>query len=73
MFYPGSRIQGQKDSESASKNLSIFNPKNCFLAFGNMIRDVHLDFLPILDPRSRGQKGTGSRIWIRNTDLYTTF
>jgi hypothetical protein len=35
--YPGSwigsfpsRIQGQKDSRSASKNLSIFNPKNCF-------------------------------------------
>jgi hypothetical protein len=35
-----------------------------------MIRDVHsdpnLDFLPIPDPGSRGQKGTGS--WIRNTD-----
>jgi len=27
---PGSRIQVQKDSGSASKNLSIFNPKNCF-------------------------------------------
>jgi hypothetical protein len=25
------------------------------------------DFLPIPDPRSRGQKGTGSRIQIRNT------
>jgi hypothetical protein len=36
-----------------------------------MIRDVHpgsgdLDFLPIPDPRSWGQKGTGSRI--RNND-----
>jgi hypothetical protein len=33
-----------------------------------MIRDVipDLDFLPIQDPGSRGQKGTGSRI--RNTD-----
>jgi hypothetical protein len=29
-FHPG----------SASKNLSIFSPKNCFEAFGNMIRDV---------------------------------
>ncbi len=34
--------QGQKGpwSGSASKNLSIFNPKNC-LSPGNMIRDVH--------------------------------
>ncbi len=40
-FFP-SRFQGQKDpgSGSASKNLSIFNPKNC-LALGNMIRDFH--------------------------------
>jgi hypothetical protein len=31
-FHSGSRIQGQKDpgSGSASKNLNIFNPKNCF-------------------------------------------
>jgi hypothetical protein len=28
-------------SGSASKNLGIFNPKNCFYALGNMIRDVH--------------------------------
>jgi hypothetical protein len=35
--YPGSRIQGRKDSGSgsASKNLSIFNPKNCFYALGS--------------------------------------
>ncbi len=26
-----------------------------------------LDILPIPDPRSKGQKGTGLRIWIRNT------
>jgi hypothetical protein len=36
-----------------------------------MIRDVHPGcgswFLPIPDPGSRGQKGTGSRIRIRNT------
>jgi hypothetical protein len=41
-FFP-SRIQGQKDPDpgSASKNLSIFNAKNCFQALGNMIQDVH--------------------------------
>ncbi len=36
-----------------------------------MIRDVPdpcLDFLPIQDPGSRSQKGTGYRIRIRNTD-----
>ncbi len=37
-----SRIQGQKDTGSASKNLSIFNPKNCFEALGKIIWDVHL-------------------------------
>jgi hypothetical protein len=31
-FHPGSRVQVQKDpgSGSASKNVSIFNPKQCF-------------------------------------------
>ncbi len=41
------------DPGSASKNLSILTPKNWFL--------------PIPDPGSRVQKGTGSRIRIRNT------
>jgi hypothetical protein len=27
--------------ESTSRNLSIFNPKNCFQTLENMIRDVH--------------------------------
>jgi hypothetical protein len=37
------RTQGLKDlgSGTASKNLSIFNPKNCFKVLGNMIRDIH--------------------------------
>ncbi len=39
--HPGARIQGRKDSGSASKNLRIFNPKNCFQALGNMTRDVY--------------------------------
>jgi hypothetical protein len=69
-FHSGSRIQGQNDSGSASKNLSIFNPKNCYKALGIMILDVHpgsgsripgpdLHFLPIPDSGSRGQNGTG--------------
>jgi hypothetical protein len=39
-----------------------------------MIRVVHTgsDFLPIPDPGPRGQKGTGSRIRIRNTVIHTT-
>jgi hypothetical protein len=39
-----------------------------------MIRIVHPDpdpdFLPFPDPGSRGQKGTGSRIPILNTEIY---
>ncbi len=34
------------------------------------IQDTDLDFLPILDPGSRGQKGPGSRIRIRNTGFH---
>ncbi len=45
IFHPESQLQGQKDSEttdpgSASKNLSVFNLKNCFQTLGTMIRDV---------------------------------
>jgi hypothetical protein len=36
------------------------------------IPDPDADFLPIPDPGSRGQKGTGSRIRIRNTGLRGT-
>ncbi len=35
----------------------------------SLIPDPDADFLPIPDPGSRGQKGTGSRIRIRNTDF----
>jgi hypothetical protein len=34
---------------------------------GSRIPDPDADFLPIPNPGSRGQKGTGSRIRIRNT------
>jgi hypothetical protein len=47
-------------SGSATKNLSIFNPKNCYQAFGNMIRNVYpgsgIFSIPDADPGSRGQK-----------------
>jgi hypothetical protein len=83
-FHPGSRIRTVSipDPGSASKNLSILTPKkpkNGFQALENMIRVVHpesrirmMTFYPsrIPDPRPRGQKGTGSRIRIRNTDFY---
>jgi hypothetical protein len=65
-FHPGSQVKKIPDpgSGSASKNLSIFNSKNCFLSPRNMIRDVHpgsgsririLTLYPsrILDPGSR--------------------
>jgi hypothetical protein len=57
-FYPGSRIQGRKDPGSAfaTKNLSIFNQKTCYLS--------SLKFFP--PPGSRGQKSTRSRIRSNN-------
>ncbi len=70
---PGSQIQGQKDSGSASKNFSILTQKVVStlseIWSGLFIPDPDLDFLSILDPGSRGQKGTGSRIRISNTDI----
>ncbi len=48
-----------------------FNPKNCSklskIWSGMVIPDPDLDFWPIPDPGSRGQKGTGSRIQIHNS------
>jgi hypothetical protein len=78
-FYP-SRIRtfSIADPGSASKNLSILTPKKpkkWFLSSrkydpscSSRIPDPDADFLPIPDPGSRGQKGTGSRIRIRNTE-----
>jgi hypothetical protein len=40
--------------------------------FSTRIHIKELKFLPIPDPGSRGQKGTGSRIRIRNTSLMST-
>ncbi len=67
-FHPESRIQGQKDSGSQIririKVCKYFQPQKLFLTLGNMIRDVH--------PGSRGQKGTESRIRIRNTAFWSS-
>jgi hypothetical protein len=62
------------------KEFKYFNPqknKKWFLSSRkydpgclSRIPDPDADFLPIPDPRSRGQKGTGSRIRIRNTEFY---
>jgi hypothetical protein len=71
--YPGSRIRLFSISDpGSSKNLSILTPKKAkkwFLSFkkyypGCSSRIPDADFLPsrIPDPRSRGQKGTQSRI-----------
>jgi hypothetical protein len=38
-FHPGSRVKEIPDPHQ--RILSIFNPKNCFQALGNMLRDVH--------------------------------
>jgi hypothetical protein len=54
------------------KELYNFLPKKLLSSsqiYGFGIRDAGFGKKPIPDPGSRGQKGTGYRIWIRNTDL----
>ncbi len=68
-LHPGSRIR--------IKEFKYFNPKKNKKKFlssrkydpgcSSRIPDPDAEFLPIPDPGSRGQKGTGSRIRIRNT------
>jgi hypothetical protein len=57
---PGSRVKTIPDPGSASKNLIFLTQK-----IVSKLSD--LDFLLIPAPESRGQKGTESRIGIRNT------
>jgi hypothetical protein len=74
-FHPGSRIPDLNffhpgsGSRISIKEFKYFNPRKWFLSSrkydpGCLFRipDLDPDFLSILDPRSRGQKGTGSRI-----------
>jgi hypothetical protein len=74
-FYP-SRIPDPGSELSPSRirieEFKYFNPKKWFLSSrkydpgcSSRIPDPDAYFLPIPDPRSRGKKGTGSRI--RNT------
>jgi hypothetical protein len=69
-IYP-SRIQGQKYSGSRIriKELSFFNPENCYLSYRkyDLVCSSRIRILIFTHPGSRGQKGTGSRIRIRNT------
>ncbi len=73
-FHPGSRVKEIPDPHQ--RILSIFNPKNCFQALGNMLRDVHPGSgsgffthpgLRIPDYVSRIQGSKRPRIRIRNT------
>ncbi len=73
-----SGILGQKDPGSASKNLIIFYPKNCFQALGNMIWDVHPGsgssfFYPSRIPKPKGQKVTGSQILDPDPQHYSRY
>jgi hypothetical protein len=72
-FHPGSEIF-PTGSRIRIKEYKYFNPKKWFLNSRKYdpgcssrfrIPDPEPDFLPIPDPGSRGQKGTGSRL--RNT------
>ncbi len=61
-FHPGRRI--------CIKEFEYFNPKivsKLSEISGLLVPDPDPDFLPIPDSGSRGQKGTGSRVRIRNT------
>ena len=53
-----------------SKNYWSFYPKSFHYALKNMGLGSGILEKPIPDPGSRGQKGTGSRIRIRNTNFY---
>jgi hypothetical protein len=77
VFHPGFQIKKAPDSRFRIRNKEFYS-KNCSLALGNVIGDVHpgsriwipdMDFFSILDPGSRGQKSTGSRIRIHNSDI----
>ncbi len=64
---PGPRIQKQQQKRGVRKLVDISLPKKLSLSsqkYGSGIRDPEK---PIPDPGSRGRKGTGSRIRIRNT------
>jgi hypothetical protein len=71
---PGSELSPSR-AQIRIEEFKYLNPKKkWFLSSrkydpgcSSRIPDPDADFLPIPDPGSRGQKGTGSRIRIRNT------
>ncbi len=64
-FHPGSRIR--------IKELGISTLSEIWYLYGLFIPDPEPELLPIRDPGSWGQKGTGSRIRIRNTVFVKDF
>ncbi len=70
MFIPDPNFFSIPDPGSTTKNLSNLTQKTVFQhsEIWSWLFTPDPDFLPIPDPRSRGQKGTGSRI--RNTVTY---
>ncbi len=75
-FHPGSRVQGEKDSRIpdpySHQRISILTQKVVSklseIWSGMFIPDPDLDFLPIPNPESRDQEGSGSCIRIRNLE-----
>ncbi len=75
---PGSELSPSRIPDPHQSILTPKKPKKWFLSSrkydpGCSYRIPDADFLPIPDPGSRGQKGTGSRIRIRNTGFMNCF
>jgi hypothetical protein len=67
VFHPASRVKKiWIPDPDPRQRLGIFDPKIVskfsVIWSGKFIPDPHLDFLPIPDPGSKDEKGTGSRI-----------
>ncbi len=62
----------EKNLGQFTKNYRIFYPTNFHKALKNIGLGFEIRKKPIPDPGSRGPKGTGSRMRIRNTAFYPT-
>jgi hypothetical protein len=75
---PGSKRHRIPDLDPQIFYFYFYNPKNCYYAIGNAIRDVYpgFGFFPlsrIPDPAESKSTGPGSLIRIRNTAGYLPF